>query len=181
MCKNGCGNPAVERGLFCSRSCSVSYNNRVSPKRAKARGCVCLSCSKGIASGRVFCSNACQQGHQHRIYIASWISGNQSGRSGMGVSAHIIRYLRQLCHGACVRCGESVWLGGPIALQVDHKDGDHTNCRPENLWLLCPNCHAQQPTSGARNKGQGRKGRLVYSDKTNRAMRQALAKKTSPP
>jgi|SRR5208282_919201 len=26
-------------------------------------------------------------------------------------------------------------------LDVDHKDGDHENDSPENLWTLCANCH----------------------------------------
>jgi len=180
MCKNGCGKPAVARGLFCGRSCSASYNNRAAPRRTKAGG-LCGFCAKDVIAGRFFCSNVCQRKHQHKVYIDSWISGFESGRSGMGVSTHVLRYLREICNGTCVRCNESIWLGAPIALQVDHRDGDHTNCRPENLWLLCPNCHAQQPTSGARNKGYGRAGRLIYSEKTNRAMRQALAQKDSPP
>lgn len=181
MCKNDCGKSAVHGGVFCSRSCSVSYNNRIAPKRVAAPDSACLFCSKDVLSVRRFCNNICQKAYQHQTYISSWIAGNESGRSGMAVSAHVVRYLREMCKGSCSRCQESIWLGGPIALQVDHKDGDHTNCRPENLWLLCPNCHAQQPTSGSRNKGQGRAGRLVYSEKTNLAMRQALAKNISPP
>lgn len=181
MCKNDCGKLAVAGGIFCSRSCSASYNNRVKPKRKAAPSSACLFCGSKVGSVRTFCSNGCQQSYQHQFYINSWIDGGESGRSGMAVSKHVVKYLHKLCEGVCARCEESIWLGEPIALQVDHKDGNHKNCRPENLWLLCPNCHAQQPTSGARNKGRGRADRLVYSEKTNHAMRQALAKKTSPP
>ncbi len=35
------------------------------------------------------------------------------------------------------------WLGQPITLQVHHCDGDHLNNDPENLMLICPNCHTQ--------------------------------------
>lgn len=40
------------------------------------------------------------------------------------------------------------WRGNPLVLQVDHKDGDRTNCTPQNLRFLCPNCHAQTETFG---------------------------------
>lgn len=29
----------------------------------------------------------------------------------------------------------------PCQLSVDHKDGDHSNDNPANLWTLCFNCH----------------------------------------
>lgn len=47
-------------------------------------------------------------------------------------------------------CG-SVWLGKPIVLQIDHKNGVHSDNRPENVWFLCPNCHSQTETWGVKN------------------------------
>jgi len=35
------------------------------------------------------------------------------------------------------------WLGQPIPLELDHKDGNHSNNDLSNLRLLCCNCHAQ--------------------------------------
>lgn len=48
-------------------------------------------------------------------------------------------------------------------MQIDHIDGDYKNCRPENLRILCPNCHSLTPTFGALNKGKGRKLRYEPS------------------
>ena len=46
---------------------------------------------------------------------------------------------------------EGIWLGKPILLHVDHIDGDWNNCLATNLRFLCPNCHSQTPTFGAKN------------------------------
>jgi hypothetical protein len=45
-----------------------------------------------------------------------------------------------------------MWQGQPIALELEHINGDNTDHRIENLQILCPNCHAQTPTYRGRNK-----------------------------
>ena len=53
----------------------------------------------------------------------------------------------------CAACGLGpFWNGRPLTLQVDHRNGDHWDCRPGNLRLLCPNCHSQTPTYAGRNR-----------------------------
>jgi hypothetical protein len=46
------------------------------------------------------------------------------------------------------------WLGNPITLQIDHINGDCCDHRIENLRFLCPNCHVQTETWGAKNVKQ---------------------------
>lgn len=46
----------------------------------------------------------------------------------------------------CENCNLSDWLNKPIALEIEHIDGDKTNNEKSNLKLLCPNCHAQTLT-----------------------------------
>lgn len=46
----------------------------------------------------------------------------------------------------CYNCNLTEWMNQPIALELEHIDGNHTNNQIENLTLLCPNCHALTPT-----------------------------------
>ena len=49
----------------------------------------------------------------------------------------------------CSECAQlPMWNGKILRLQVEHKNGDFLDCRPENLEFLCPNCHSQTFSSG---------------------------------
>jgi hypothetical protein len=55
----------------------------------------------------------------------------------------------------CAGCGIGpAWQGRPLSLEVDHVNGDWCDNRPENLRILCPNCHATTETYCGRNKGR---------------------------
>lgn len=57
----------------------------------------------------------------------------------------------------CERCMLSDWLGSPITLELEHKDGDNKNNNKDNLELLCPNCHSQTTTWCGRNINKNKK------------------------
>jgi hypothetical protein len=63
---------------------------------------------------------------------------------------------RLLCEGLlenrCALCGLVEWLGKPLSVQIDHINGNNKDNRLENLRMLCPNCHSQTDTFGARNR-----------------------------
>lgn len=47
----------------------------------------------------------------------------------------------------CERCGLTEWLGGPIPIELHHKDPNGGNVL-DNLEILCPNCHALTDSHG---------------------------------
>ena len=56
----------------------------------------------------------------------------------------------------CEECGATEWRGKPLSIQIDHRNGIRDDHRLENLRMLCPNCHSQTATFGAKNRGRSR-------------------------
>lgn len=54
-----------------------------------------------------------------------------------------LRHNPEIC--ACCGIGKE-WNEKPLVLQLDHIDGNSDNNFPDNLRLLCPNCHTQTDT-----------------------------------
>jgi len=59
----------------------------------------------------------------------------------------------------CYSCGKKTWLNRPIPLELEHKNGQNTDNRLENLSIICPNCHALTPTYRGKNKCKGKSER----------------------
>ncbi|MGW2279488.1 HNH endonuclease [Streptomyces sp. NPDC001770] len=54
---------------------------------------------------------------------------------------------------SCAVCGTGIeWNGKPLRLEVDHRSGEWWDNRPENLRLICPNCHAVTDTYRGRRR-----------------------------
>ena len=71
------------------------------------------------------------------------------------------RIIREGRKPECAGCGISAWQGKRIILELDHVDGDSSNNQPDNLRLLCPNCHSQTDTWRGRNVKRKREARLL--------------------
>jgi hypothetical protein len=121
----------------------------------------CLNCQKECRYSHQkvnkYCSVACQQEYQHQKYITEWKQGLQDGMRGkLQTSDHLRRYILEKQNYKCI-CGIDSWQGFSIILELDHKDGNYTNNKEDNLRCLCPNCHSQTSTYKSKNKGFGRK------------------------
>jgi predicted HNH restriction endonuclease len=77
------------------------------------------------------------------------------------VSNYVRRFLVENFGEKCFLCGwdEVNPYTGKIPVEVDHIDADWKNNSPENLRLLCPNCHSLTDTYKALNRGKGRSWR----------------------
>lgn len=153
---------------FCSRSCAVSLNNRISPKR-RPEG-TCTFCKAAIPtsnrSGRCHpCGTSYGRLMSREGKVNLWLSGEWDGNTSSGLSDHIRNHLLEEAGFACQECSYNTRHpddGRPI-LEIEHINGNGMDNRPENLKVLCPNCHALTSTYRGRNRGNGRPSR--YSKK----------------
>lgn len=181
-----CGHVITNKvSTYCSQSCAAKVNNkrrvkktrsvamRINHRWTKVQTVVtsrtCLCCEKPLSNNNSkYCSLVCQQKYQYDLFITSWLAGaDMQLTKGSGVSNRIRRYLFDKYECKCSRCewGEINPSTGKTPLEVEHIDGDSGNDSPDNLTLLCPNCHSLTSTYKALNKGNGRHSRLQrYKD-----------------
>jgi len=138
---------------FCSSSCSALYNN---PNRKKDR--FCFNCGNSLSkSAKKYCSHDCEIKFRYRNFIEQWLSGKTIvNREDLPVA--IRKWVVNQRGEQCWKCGwkEVNPVTGNIPLNIHHLDGHSSNNRPENLMLLCPNCHSLTETYGSLNNGNGR-------------------------
>ena len=124
----------------------------------------CISCNKEFKPSKnsrdMYCSNKCQMNKQHEDYIERWLRGEEKGWVGRtrSLSKRVRRWVRETKGEACEWCGwnEKHPVDNSILTEIDHIDGDTENVTPDNLRVLCPNCHSMTPTFRARNKSSKR-------------------------
>lgn len=129
---------------FCSRSCHAKYFNQFRfPKRK------CILCDQPIKTKK-FCSKQCFTKYRRRSIQELIKTGKYKKTcSGNSVLKNFLIAERGL---RCERCKMSEWMGKPMPICVHHKDGDASNNLPENMELICLNCHGQTPNFGRKNK-----------------------------
>lgn len=154
---------------FCSRSCSATVNNLIRKTRKGFKNCI--RCEGEIrGAGKLYCSSTCSAKYRGEEKIRQWLAGEWDGSSGTGASSIVRNYLIEQAGHRCTSPTCAVPGGfaeinpttGRVPLEVDHIDGDCYNNSPDNLIVLCPNCHSLTPTYRALNKVSGRTYRVKY-------------------
>ena len=151
---------------FCNSSCAASYNNQGTRRNYKDGVdydaiTLCLNCNKQITRENKYCSRYCQNEYEQNEWEQKWFAGEVSGNNDsiwIQPRNRVRIYLFKKYNNQCARCGwkEMNPYTGKIPLEVHHIDGNARNTVPDNLILLCPNCHSLTANYRAANKGNGR-------------------------
>ena len=124
----------------------------------------CLHCGaenkfKGYSYANKYCDNQCQGNARRANRIDEWITHGKAWNETLSIPKWAREYITSIYGHKCSVCEITDWQGMPVVFDIDHIDGDHTSNKPENLRLLCQNCHAQTSTYKNRNVGHGRTNR----------------------
>ena len=153
--------------FFCDKDCQVAaqrsgtFRTGVQPTGLTLK--MCQKCNRPLSyKSRKTTTMHRECKAQHTV--EQWLSGNNDvtlyidDKTNMpkDTKPFVKKYLLETRGDRCEECGFD--KHGPFGsiIQMDHVNGDCFDNRPENLKLLCPNCHAMTPTYGSRNRGSGR-------------------------
>lgn len=138
LCLAGCGKPIFSKNAH-AKYCSLICANARYVKNIRTPQ-PCLSCAKPAVFGkRKYCSFKRQQAYQFLIRVTALEQGTYHAYSGWN---------------------QRNPKTNRVPVEVEHIDGNWENNRPENLTLLCPNCHSLTKTFRGLNRGRGRARRL---------------------
>lgn len=143
---------------FCCHSCSAAYSNKNRSKNPTIRKC--LNCGIEIKSLK-YCSQKCKNEYNQKIFEEKWLNGEVSGNTDGPWTepvSGVRKYLFKKYNNKCSKCGwgEMNQFTGKIPLEVEHIDGNANNTTPDNVTLLCHDCHSLTSTYRGANRGNGR-------------------------
>jgi len=148
LCKN-CNSPISydkkNYNDFCSKKCSAIYNNingKIGRRRVPKRLCECGKTIKTKDENIIKCY-WCRK-KEITIDRINDIEKKMISLTEVKLNGDQIKmYLLYMRGHECERCHNKIWNGVPIPLSSHHIDGNYLHNHPNNLKLLCPNCHAQ--------------------------------------
>lgn len=170
-----CGFMHNKSGIFCSRRCA---NARVHSVETKQKISNALSGKKAPVHVKENMDWDAWRLKTKSTWVEKYLN---TPFNELGETNRRRRVLEEQ-NNCCANCGISEWLGEPIILELDHKDGNNQNNSRENLEGLCPNCHSLTQTWRGRNKPYQNGTNKVSDDilieciKTSSSLRQALLK-----
>lgn len=137
---------------FCSNSCPATYNNSRRKRVRNTKNCKNENCNNEFFGQNSYCRECIDK----RIHLDARRVYNLEDAETDKTRKKILVKER----GArCEECRRKTWMGRDITLELHHIDGDSSNNNPDNLMIICPNCHSQTTTYKAKNLGNGRPNR----------------------
>lgn len=170
---------------YCNKTCAAldttpgrkhSYKTRMKISKGvggdgslveKSRNCI--TCDSPLnKTSKKYCSWKCHTDKNYKDFINDWLKNPNKHNKPSG---HMKRYLIEKYNNSCSRCG---WnkkhpVRKTVPLEMHHRDGNWRNNHPDNLDLVCPNCHSLTVTYRIGNKGNGRKDQRDYYHKNKLA------------
>ena len=139
---------------------STSYNSVLTNLGISVAGGIYYHIKNKIKKFEIDTSHFCNTGgrytpgnlnHKNKRTANEILTNNKKRREN---SKRLTRALKELgVEYKCEKCGlEGLWKNERLVLAVDHKNGDWSDCRPDNVRFLCPNCHSQTETFCGRGR-----------------------------
>lgn len=159
---------------FCSLRCAAIVNGRLYPKRIKTtketvnspkpkkqkRIRLCLFCNQPCKNEyrATFCGYECAYKYKtsermKEIDERGYIFDNTVSYTSNFAKKYMISRFGNYCAICKI---DATWNNQPLALVLDHINGQSNDWSISNLRLVCPNCDSQLPTFKSKNKGNGR-------------------------
>ena len=129
----------------------------IEENQSKAFICRQLKCKPDTLNTYLEKMNISYSGNKGSKGLEQHYSGYKTAKEyiqGNCISSHRLKQklIRDgIKQAKCEICGLTTWLDNLIPLELHHIDGNHFNNNFENLQILCPNCHALQPTNSGKN------------------------------
>ena len=181
ICQNPNCNNLLNQGQekFCCSRCSGLVNSpgrkhteetrrkisrSLGGKGEAQKSVTCLNCGKILKPGNKYCNNKCQREKNRKDSTEDWLKHPDKYKQPKS----FMRYWLIEQHGEkCYQCGwnEVNPYMNKIPLDMHHIDGNSKNHYPQNLILLCPNCHSLTKNYKMGNQGKGREWVREYYQK----------------
>lgn len=145
----------------CSKTCGYQLR-RIRSGNTKKQ---CLNCSKEVTAYKgKYCSIECQAEYRSNTkwkHIKILIETDSNSNLNVGIETRGTLYRKYLIEKHGPRCFNCNWSKvnshtGKVPIELDHKDGNCSNNKLDNLRLLCPNCHSLTSTYKGSNKGKNK-------------------------
>ena len=124
-------------GRFCSKECYDIWQ-RKEQKISQCKYCgkdIIISARNRHTNNNTFCDRTCYSKYRQRDQYGKFIDGEISGIKHRPLAFDYYQI------NECSICGYNKFTD---ILQVHHKDGNKLNNDPNNLEILCPNCHCEK-------------------------------------